>query len=1197
MKQAIKTLITTVPSKHIRISPHRKTPHYEDSSNISNKRGSGNFNYETSVSSQPSHNGNLAPLAYQVLQANNNQTNCNNSSTQSNQNIATIIQQRMITSMQRKSSLKTQFLTKNQKDSSKKQKTTDRESRQQTSTNSKKQSNQNLGRVLPNYDENNQDLMFTIPITLDRMTPSLGYTQSVLGNDSDSKQIIKNFSTAQKIKKKSQDMTVGRGSASTLNSGKKRNLESISNSRQSKNNKVTVISLFASQQLPKNQAQKTLKPSANSQQHLLQSPDYANDLEDLQDREVSKPRNNGASQQMIVLNSPGGSSKSRKGSQSIMFSPPVNKIVTSNPFDKLKKVQSSNSTKYHQKFLTSNIVSPKSSNKKNDQSKQSNMRGFAGESSQSIMLRNKSKESNRVPEIQLVISPDKSKVIRDGKHTNANNSIANDGSYTRINNSIISKASNYSSVNMRPSSPNLLINVEDQFLQQQHFTSLIEQAKLTTRSNGTQSERDLNRVSYQDPFMAQYATTNNRLTNLKGNSSQIQLLASSNDRQKPNCQSSLSTYSQKSNQVFEIKNYTNEPQSFGKKSQEIQVQFPYNKCFNCYENELNGVNSTKNSFASKLNSPHSSFKEIKTINLQLGYQDDSLQLNSKVITINLQQIKSRCVNPVMNLRKSVEALARANFAKSMDALDQIMLNESRIDENEIQSALLNLQLYPQQSMYDNEKNIALNKYEELLRKIVVQYTKLQRQFYDLQNRATQSDQHIAGLNQDQQLQIQNLLQENKNLQQIVANEMNQRVMEKQTFEKLKQGLLTEIKRLQDSDVTYRQKLQTYSDDRQTLEKAVKSLREQILKAETENHSLLNENKRLKTYTDQQEQELSRIKQTNQILDKKSQENKYLLDQSQATNQKIEQHYQQVLNENQQIKKAVDGLQGNLQQLMDANVKYKEEISHLMIEKQQISLKLLSYQQQLNPQNNQSQMSHFTHSFAQDLEYGFPLSAIPKAEIDLLAKTPTKVKNYQQQNVNNNSSLFGMGNMSKQNSSDYKSLEQKHFETQKNQSLLYQPNQNNRVSQLTHNSGFYTPNSNLNNSNTFQSCLAGHTPNKERITSKSIERKYIANDSSSVNKIMSWSEAQHAQNLRTPKSTSCQKYEMSQTKPNRLTSDFLQSNDFDYLPAAGKDSKQLHSKEHKHFNSLTQSQEVNQIQMGSIKQYLDMDIREINPDQL
>jgi len=44
-----------------------------------------------------------------------------------------------------------------------------------------------------------------------------------------------------------------------------------------------------------------------------------------------------------------------------MFSPPVNKAVGTNPFDKTKTVRNSNNTnytKYHSKYLTSNLMSP-----------------------------------------------------------------------------------------------------------------------------------------------------------------------------------------------------------------------------------------------------------------------------------------------------------------------------------------------------------------------------------------------------------------------------------------------------------------------------------------------------------------------------------------------------------------------------------------------------------------------------------------------------------------------------------------------------------------------------------------------------------------------------------------------------------------------------------------------------------------------
>lgn len=55
---------------------------------------------------------------------------------------------------------------------------------------------------------------------------------------------------------------------------------------------------------------------------------------------------------------------------------------------------------------------------------------------------------------------------------------------------------------------------------------------------------------------------------------------------------------------------------------------------------------------------------------------------------------SRHFSPNHSMRKSMEILARENFSKNLESLDNMILSEAKIDESELQSVLLNLQLYP-----------------------------------------------------------------------------------------------------------------------------------------------------------------------------------------------------------------------------------------------------------------------------------------------------------------------------------------------------------------------------------------------------------------------------------------------------------------------------------------------------------------------
>eukprot|EP00347_Sterkiella_histriomuscorum_P014237 403361647 len=521
-------------------------------------------------------------------------------------------------------------------------------------------------------------------------------------------------------------------------------------------------------------------------------------------------------------------------------------------------------------------------------------------------------------------------------------------------------------------------------------------------------------------------------------------------------------------------------------------------------------------------------------------RNESVSPQSMIVSSNLQ-------GKVQNL-ENIEIQTQEGFQN----------NQSRLDEQELQNALASIQnrntsLSSPLKLIEDERSIAIMKYEEILKKLVGQYTKLQKNHIELQGKSQSQEQYWQQQHTNLQTQYQVISQENQQLKHQLQNEYQSKQYDRQQFEKFKHSVVLDVQRYQECEIAFKNKIQMLTDEKQAYEKAMKNFKDQLLGAETEKHSLENDIKRVKSCLDQYEAENIRIKQTNQIFDKKQQEYKHTAEQLQQQSHQKDLICQQFQNENHQIKQILENLKVQLDQQVRQNSQLKDDISQLLIDKQQISLKLLQCQNQT--QNSKQPMML---SFAND-------------------STTTPVK---QKSINSQPLVFGLDQSKNYYSTDNKSNAMSSQQIQSFKQL--NSNYNNNGLNTTNLSGniYYTPNSN-NMNQTFKSCVLGGnpTPLKERITPKSIERKYITNDSSSVNQVMNWKneQLQHYANygiMRTPKATTIQRSKIDLSlpstaiKPNYIDQNCLNQDMLDHLPAAGKDSKDIHKIKHKHFNSYS-----------------------------
>ncbi|CDW75089.1 UNKNOWN [Stylonychia lemnae] len=346
--------------------------------------------------------------------------------------------------------------------------------------------------------------------------------------------------------------------------------------------------------------------------------------------------------------------------------------------------------------------------------------------------------------------------------------------------------------------------------------------------------------------------------------------------------------------------------------------------------------------------------------IEVGNQTQQVQTDLPINNQSFNTYQSPGRQSRINLltspqNKQIEELLQQSFSNGPmgnEHVDNIVkyLNQTKTDEQNLSK------------MVESEKIFVIQRYESLIQKLVIEYNKIQAQNNEIrasfanENRSVQSQFLIIN---SQESQIQQMSQriaelEHKNLnshkemqllRQKLQVEQDNNYAEKKHLEMAKQQLFNQVAQLQDTEVTLRARNAQIQEDNHQMEYAVKQLKEQCIKIETEKRVFEMEMQKTRVQEQSMNQELNRIKQLNIEQDAKIQEYRSQLEQLVQTLKRKDQEFEQLSWDSQGLKSSVDILHKNQQAILLKNNQLKDELGKLQIEKQ-------SYQTQIEQALNQ-----------------------------------------------------------------------------------------------------------------------------------------------------------------------------------------------------------------------------------------------------